>query len=141
MSNSFFNSFAVSTSGMKAQSARMRIIMENIANVNTLPTKPGAMPYGRKTITFKNVLDRQSGLNKVEVSKIKQDKDASHMQKLYKPNHPAADKNGYVLAPNVSTIIEVADMQEASRSYQANLNALSSAKSLYKETVGLLNIQ
>ena len=138
--DNLLNTFAIAASGMKTQGARLRIIMENIANVDTLPTKPNQLPYGRKTITFKNYLDKEKGLSLVKVSKIKQDKSPGHMKLLYKPNHPAANASGYVMAPNVNTIIEMADMQEASRSYQANLSAIQSAKSMYKDTIELMRI-
>lgn len=129
-------SIHIAASGMKAQGTRLRVVSENIANADSLPTGPGDQPYRRKTITFKNVLDREVGANKVKVDKI--GTDGSDFKKAYNPGHPAADKNGYVLKPNVNTMIEMMDMREAQRSYEANLNAISSSKRMLSSTIDVL---
>ena len=100
----------VSGSGMRAQSERVRVIAENMANADTAPTKPGEKPYTRKTITFENVLDRQIHEKLVKVKDI-QDDTKSAYQKKYMPGHPGADADGYVTMPNVNSLIESMDMK------------------------------
>lgn len=121
---------------MKAQAERMRIVSENLANADSLPTTPDALPYRRKTISFRNVLDKTAGADLVKVKKV--DVDRSEFQKKYDPKHPAADSSGYVLAPNVNPLIELMDMREAQRSYEANLNVVSVSKSMLSKTVDML---
>jgi flagellar basal-body rod protein FlgC len=126
----------IAVSGMKAQAERMRIVSENLANADSLPTTPDATPYRRKTISFRNVLDKTAGADVVKVKKV--DVDRSEFQKKYDPKHPAADSSGYVLAPNVNPLIELMDMREAQRSYEANLNVVSVSKSMLSKTVDML---
>ena len=126
----------VSSAGMKAQGTRLKVIAENIANADSLPTEPGRLPYRRQTITFRDVLDRQIGLHTVRVNQIKPDR--SEFQKRYDPGHPAADADGYVLAPNVNPLIEMMDMREAQRSYEANLNVIRASKSMLQSTIEVL---
>lgn len=126
----------ISASGMKAQGTRLRVISENIANADSLPTQPGQMPYRRKVVTFRNQLDQAIGVNTVRVDRIQTDR--SEFQQRYDPSHPAADANGYVLAPNVNSLVEMTDMREAQRSYEANLNVIKSSKSMLQETIGLM---
>ncbi|PKU26024.1 flagellar basal body rod protein FlgC [Telmatospirillum siberiense] len=126
----------IAVSGMKAQAERMRVVSENLANADSLPTSPDATPYRRKTISFRNVLDKTSGADVVKVKKV--DVDRSEFQKKYDPKHPAADSSGYVLAPNVNPLIELMDMREAQRSYEANLNIVSVSKSMLSKTVDML---
>ena len=126
----------ISASGMKAQGTRLRVISENIANADSLPTMPGQLPYRRKVVTFRNQLDQAIGVNTVRVDRVQSDR--SEFQQRYDPSHPAADANGYVLAPNVSTLVEMTDMREAQRSYEANLNVIKSSKNMLQETIGLM---
>ena len=121
---------------MKVQGTRLRVISENLANADSLPTGPGKSPYRRKNILFKNVLDRELDLNLVKVKKIGVDK--SEFNRRFDPSHPAADDKGYVLTPNVKTLIEVMDMREAQRSYEANLTAIRTARSMMRRTIDLL---
>ena len=121
---------------MKVQGTRLRVISENLANADSLPTGPGKSPYRRKNIQFQNVLNREIGLNLVKVKKIGVDK--SEFNSRFDPSHPAADEKGYVKTPNVKTLIEVMDMREAQRSYEANLTAIRSARSMMKRTIDLL---
>ena len=130
-------SLHIAASGMKAQSDRLRIVSENIANADSVGERPGEQPYRRKTITFKNELDRELGINKVEVARYGVDRSA--FQKKYEPNHPAADAEGYVLQPNVNPMIEMMDMREARRGYKANLNIIEVSKSMLQQTIGLIN--
>lgn len=132
------NSIDIASSGMYVQSERLKVISQNIANADSTATTPGGKPYQRKTISFKNVLDKQIGLEKVEVSKIGFDK--GDFEKKYEPNHPAADASGYVMYPNVSTLIEMTDMKEAKNAYQANLSVIEIAKSMIQRTLDLLRV-
>ncbi|MGZ9034539.1 MAG: flagellar basal body rod protein FlgC, partial [Rhodospirillales bacterium] len=122
----------VSAAGMRTQGTRLRVISENVANVDSLPTGPGDLPYRRKTVSFKNALDRASGTELVAVEKV--GVDASLFPSRYEPGHPAADAAGYVLTPNVNTLIEMTDMREAQRSYEANLNVIKASKAMLNET-------
>lgn len=128
--------FRVSAAGMKTQGTRLRVISENVANANSLPRKPGDQPYRRKVITFKNQLDKATGLPLVKVDRIKPDR--SEFEKRFDPSHPAADQDGYVLVPNVNTLIEMSDLQEAQRSYEANLNVIKSTKTMVSHTIDIL---
>ena len=122
--------------GMKAQGSRMKVISENIANADTSAKGPGQAPYQRKIVTFKNILDKASGLREVEVDRVTTDK--SDFVLKYDPSHPAADKNGYVKMPNVNPLIEMMDMREAQRSYEANLGVIDMAKGMLMRTLDLL---
>jgi flagellar basal-body rod protein FlgC len=126
----------IAVSGMRAQAERMRVVSENMANADSLPASPQDMPYRRKTVTFRDVLDRSTGADMVKVNKV--DVDRSQFQKKYEPNHPAADASGYVLAPNVNPLIELMDMREAQRSYEANLDVVSVSKTMLTQTVNML---
>jgi flagellar basal-body rod protein FlgC len=126
----------VSAAGMKAQGVRLRVIAENIANTDSLATEPGAQPYRRKVVTFKNMLDRASGSRQVTINKIAVD--GSDFKKKYDPTHPSADTDGYVLMPNVNTMVEMMDMREAQRSYSANLSVIEASKSMLMRTIDIL---
>lgn len=127
----------ISSAGMRAQSERVRVIAQNVANADTAPSKPGEKPYTRKTITFKNVLDREDNVNLVKVDKIEQDTKAEYTTK-YMPGHPAADANGYVQMPNVTSLIEMMDMREASKSYEANMGIYTQTRDMASKTINLL---
>jgi flagellar basal-body rod protein FlgC len=122
---------------MKAQSTRIRVISENLANADTAAARPGENPYTRKTITFKNTMDREIGANTVEVSKIKDDTKRPYPVK-YMPDHPGADANGYVKTPNVDTLVEMMDMREAQRSYEANLGMMDQSRAMINRTIDLM---
>ena len=126
----------ISASGMSAQTMRLRTIAENLANAESLGEAPGAQPYARKLVNFKNVLDRRLGASVVKVDKIT--KDQAEFQKRFDPQHPAADKDGYVLTPNVNSLIEMMDMRQAQRSYEANLSVIEVSKSMLARTIDLL---
>jgi flagellar basal-body rod protein FlgC len=126
----------VSAAGMKAQGTRLRVIAENIANADSLPEGPGDLPYRRKVVTFRNELERSSGLSKVRIGSI--GPDMSALSKKYAPDHPAADAGGYVLAPNVDSLIEMMDMREAQRSYEANLNMVRTSKEMARDAINIL---
>lgn len=126
----------ISSSAMKAQGTRLRVISENVANAESLGKGPGQLPYRRQVVTFKNVLDRNIGLNTVRVKDIMPDK--SEFEKRFDPAHPAADADGYILIPNVNPLIEMMDMREAQRSYDANLNVVKTSKQILKDTIDIL---
>ncbi len=126
----------IAISGMKVQSERLRVVSENLANADSLPRTPDQEPYRRKMVTFRSELDRENGVNRVKVDKVTVDR--SDFQRKYDPAHPAADAGGYVLAPNVNPLIELMDMREAQRSYEANLNVINSTRQLTQRTIDLL---
>lgn len=126
-----------SASGMRSQNTRMRIIAENIANAESMAKDASGEPYRRRSVSFENELDRATGTTKVKVGGII--KDQSEFAKRYEPNHPAADADGYVKAPNVNVLIETMDMRTAQRSYEANLAAVKAAQTMMVRTIDLLN--
>lgn len=132
-----FSTMMISGAGMRAQSERVRVIAQNVANADTAPTKPGEKPYTRKTITFKNVMDRETKVDLVQVDKIEQDTNAEYVSK-YMPGHPAADENGYVQMPNVTSLVEMMDMREASKSYEANMGIYTQTRDMASKTINLL---
>lgn len=132
-----YNAITLSTHGMKAQTTRIRVISENIANADTAAATPNENPYTRKTITFKNVMDRNIDANTVEVSKIQDDRKKPYPVK-FMPDHPGADASGYVKTPNIDPIVEMMDMREAQRSYEANLGVLDQSRSMINRTIELL---
>jgi len=126
----------IAASGMKAQGDRLRIIAENLANKDSAPKTKDAEPYRRKIVTFKNVLDRELDASLVKVDRVR--KDESDLPLKYDPTNPAADEKGYVRMPNVNTLVELMDMREAQRSYEANLNMIEVSKSMLTRTLDLL---
>ncbi|OWK33110.1 flagellar basal body rod protein FlgC [Sphingomonas mucosissima] len=129
-------SVQVSATGLRAQSLRMRIIAENLANSDSIAAAPGGDPYRRRVVSFRSEVDRASGGMGVSVKGIDGDKAA--FQRTYQPGSPAADAQGYVLRPNVNGLVETADMKAAQRSYEANLSAIEAAKGLTMRTIDLL---
>jgi flagellar basal-body rod protein FlgC len=121
---------------MRVQGERLRVISENIANVDSVSEVPGGDPYRRKTITFQNALDRELGANLVKVKKV--GLDPSEFTRKYDPSNPAADKSGYVKLPNVNALIEMNDMREAQRSYEANLKVIEVSRGMLQRTIDLL---
>lgn len=130
------NSVQVSASGLRAQSLRMRIIAENLANADSTATVAGGDPYRRRVATFQPEIDRKDGSVGVKVQSIDTDKTA--FKKSYQPGSAAADAQGYVATPNVNSLVEAADMKAAQRSYEANVSAIEAAKSLTMRTIDLL---
>lgn len=130
------NSVQVSASGLRAQSLRMRVIAENLANADSVSATPGGQPYRRRIPTFKAEMDKAHGATQVSVTTIRGDKSA--FPRSYQPGNPAADAKGYVLMPNVNALTETADMKAAQRSYEANLNAIEAARTLTMRTIDLL---
>ena len=132
-----YGAMTISAYGMKAQSQRVRVISENMANSATAANSPNEDPYARQIITFKNEMDREKGLELVGVDKIKEDTKHPFILK-YMPEHPGADAKGYVKMPNVDPIIETMDMREAQRSYEANLGMIDQSRNMIMQTIDLL---
>ena len=127
---------SISASGMDVQTARLRVIAENLANQDTTGGEPGADPYRRREITFESRLDRAVGAPLVSVKSI--DPDQSAFPQRYDPSHPAADAQGYVKTPNVNSFVEVMDMREAQRSYGANLAVMQVTRSMLTRAIEML---
>ncbi len=130
------NSMHISAAGLKAQGERLRVISENIANAGSTALTPDQDPYRRKLVTFGSELNRELGTNLVKVRGIV--RDPSEFGLRYQPGHPAADTNGYVKTANVNTLVEMTDMREAQRSYEANLKVLQAARGMLQRTIDLL---
>jgi flagellar basal-body rod protein FlgC len=126
----------ISAAGMKAQGTRMRVVAENLANAESLPQAPGQEPYRRKVVTFRNALDRTLGLETVRVDRIQPGR--GEFQRRFDPSHPAADADGYVLAPNINSLIETMDLREAQRSYEANLSVVKASREMLQKTLEVL---
>ncbi len=129
-------SMNISAAGMKAQGERLRVISENIANAGSTGLTPSDEPYRRKLVTFGTTLDRELGTDLVEVKKVS--RDPSDFGQRYQPGHPAADASGYVKTSNVNTLVEMTDMREAQRSYEANLKVMQAARTMLQRTIDLL---
>ena len=126
----------IASSGMKAQAQRLRVISENLANADSLAKVPGGLPYRRKTVTFRNELDRATGAELVKIGRVSRDR--GPLERKYDPTHVAAGADGYVLLPNVNPLIETMDMKEAQRTYEANLNVISVSKDMMTKTLDLI---
>ena len=129
-------SLLISAAGMRVQGQRLRVVAENLANADSVSEVPGGDPYRRKTISFKNALDRELDMEMVQVSKV--GVDPSDFRMKYEPGNPAADAKGYVKLPNVNSLIEMTDMREAQRSYEANLRAIEVARTMLQRTIDLI---
>ena len=127
---------AISASGLAAQSKRVRVVSENIANASTTAQTPEGDPYRRKTISFANALDLETGLPRVQVERIASDMAPFKLE--FNPHHPAADEQGMVRMPNVDVLVEIADMREAVRGYEANLQTYKQARELVAMTIDML---
>lgn len=135
--SAMWNTMTISAYGMKAQSERSRVISENIANAGTAALTPDGQPYTRKIITFKNEMDRAYKTDLVKVEDIADDKRTEFPLK-YMPDHPGANAAGYVKMPNVNMIIELNDMREAQRSYEANLGMMENSRNMAQRTIDML---
>ncbi len=132
----FTTTLAVSASGLKAQSERMKTISENIANANSTAATAGGNPYRRQIPTMKSAFDRTLNATMVKSGKPVSDNSAFHLQ--YDPGNPVADSKGYVKKPNVDSLVEIMDMREAQRSYEAGLTVMDATKSMLANTIDLL---
>jgi len=124
------------SSGMQAQAQRLQIIAENMANADSTGATAGADPYRRRVMTFDQMTDAESGATTVEVKAVTDD--PSPFRLVHDPSHPAADQQGYVKMPNVDPLIELANMREAARSYEANLNMLETGRQMRGQLIDML---
>ena len=129
-------SLKIAGSGIRAQSARLKVISENIANASSTGSTPGADPFARKTVTFENEMNRAAGIELTRVKNVGVDPAPFRLE--YDPGHPAADSNGYVKMPNVDILVETADMRDATRAYEANLQIVKQSRDLVSMTIDLL---
>jgi len=132
----FFKSLSIAASGMRAQAGRMRIIAENIANADSTAQRATADPFRRKIPTFKSEIDRALDARVVGLGRIRPD--GSPFRLRHEPGHPAADANGNVKYPNVNPLIEMTDMREAQRSYEANLDVIGATRRMLARTLDIL---
>jgi len=126
----------VAASGLEAQSNRVRVVSENLANHDSTGSTPGANPYTRKTISFATQMDEEAAVSLVRADHIGRDRTPYPQE--FNPSHPAANDKGYVKRPNVNMLVELADMREANRSYEANLQVIKQARELISMTIDLL---
>lgn len=129
-------SIAIAASGLKAQSGRMRVIAENLANANSTANGPDGEPFRRRLVSFQSVYSRALGAHEVRLGRVQFDQ--SDFVRRYEPGHPAADENGYVEMPNVNPMIEMMDMRQAQRSYEANLKVIESSRAMLQRTIDIL---
>jgi flagellar basal-body rod protein FlgC len=132
----FFRSIALAASGLRAQSGRMRVIAENIANADSTGERPGADPYRRKIPTFQRTLDRELEASVVSLGRVRTD--GSAFKSKFDPGHPAADAAGHLKLPNVNSLVEQVDMREAQRSYEANVNVVTATRRMITRTLDIL---
>jgi flagellar basal-body rod protein FlgC len=132
----FLKSIVIAASGLRAQSGRMRVIAENIANADSTAQRAGGDPYRRKVPTFRSEVDRALDANIVSLGRVRVDQ--SEFRRKLEPGHPAADANGYVNYPNVNPLVEMTDMRDAQRSYEANLNVITATRRMIQRTISIL---
>jgi flagellar basal-body rod protein FlgC len=132
----FLKSMAIAASGLRAQAGRMRVISENIANADSTATQAGADPFRRKIATFRSDLDRALDARTVALGRVRTDPTAFRLK--YEPGHPSADANGNVKYPNVNPLVEMTDMREAQRSYEANINVIGATRRMIQRTLDIL---
>src|SRR4051812_10478653 len=131
----FLKSIAIAASGLRAQAGRMRIISENIANADST-AQPGTDPFRRRIPTFRSEVDRALDARVVALGKIRTD--PTDFRLKYEPGHPSADANGHVKYPNVNPLVEMTDMREAQRSYEANINVIGATRRMIQRTIEIL---
>jgi len=132
----FARSMGIATSGLRAQAGRMRVISENIANADSTASTAGGDPYRRKVPTFSSTLDRTLDAKVVSLGQIKPDQ--SDFRVKYEPSNPAADSSGNVKYPNVNPLVEMTDLRDAQRSYEANLNVITATRRMIQRTLDIL---
>jgi len=132
----FARSMGIATSGLRAQAGRMRVISENIANADSTASTAGGDPYRRKVPTFSSTLDRALDAKVVSLGQVKPDQ--SDFRVKYEPSNPAADSSGNVKYPNVNSLVEMTDMRDAQRSYEANLNVITATRRMIQRTLDIL---
>jgi flagellar basal-body rod protein FlgC len=134
----FLKSISIAASGLRAQAGRMRIISENIANADSVAQGADTDPYRRRIPSFRSEVDRALDARVVAMGPVRPDR--SDFRVKYEPGHPAADANGYVRYPNVNAMIEMTDLREAQRSYEANVNVIGATRRMIQRTLEILKI-
>ena len=132
----FLKSIAIAASGLRAQAGRMRVISENIANADSTAPRSGADPYRRKIPTFRSEVDRALDAKVVALGRVRTD--PTEFRQKYEPGHPSADANGNVKYPNVNSLVEMTDLKEAQRSYEANINVITASRRMIQRTIEIL---
>ena len=132
----FLKSISIAASGLRAQAGRMRVIAENVANADSTAQRAGTDPYRRKIPTFRAEMDRALDAKVVGMGRTRTD--PSDFRMKYEPGHPAADTNGYVKYPNVNSLVEMTDMRDAQRTYEANLNVIGATRRMIQRTLDIL---
>jgi flagellar basal-body rod protein FlgC len=132
----FIRTMMIAASGLRAQSDRMRIISENIANADSTAANAQSDPYRRRIPTFRSAFDKELQANVVQLGKIQTDR--SDFTVKNEPGNPAADAAGNVKYPNVNMLVEMTDMREAQRSYEANVNVIGAARRMIQRTIDIL---
>ncbi|HUD86329.1 MAG TPA: flagellar basal body rod protein FlgC [Xanthobacteraceae bacterium] len=132
----FMRALAIAASGLHAQIGRMEVISENIANADSTAQTPGGDPYRRKVVTFTSELDRSIGAQVVKLGRVESD-DTDFLVR-HEPGNPAADAQGNVKYPNVNTLVEMTDLRDAQRSYEANLNIITATRRMLQRTIDIL---
>ena len=133
------SSMKIAGSGLEAQSLRLRVVSENLANIESTGKAAGSDPYRRKSVSFSNELDRLSGTSLVKADEVRSAQATFRLE--FRPGHPAADAAGYVKLPDVNMIVEMADLRQANRSYEANLQVIRQAREMISMTIDLLRSQ
>ena len=132
----FVKSIAIAASGLRAQAGRMRVISENIANSDSTAQTAGGDPYRRRIPTFRAELDRSLEARVVSLGPVRND--PSQFLVKFEPGHPAADAAGNVKYPNVNPLVEMTDMRDAQRSYEANVNVIGATRRMIQRTLDIL---
>ena len=132
----FIKSIAIAATGMRAQAGRMRVISENIANSDSTAQTRGGDPYRRRSVTFRTELDRELGAKVVGLGHIGTDN--SDFRVRHEPDNPLADAKGDVKYPNVNSLVEMSDLRDAQRSYEANLNVITATRRMLQRTLDIL---
>jgi flagellar basal-body rod protein FlgC len=136
MSSDLMSAMSAAASGLRAQTVRIRVSAENLANADTTAVTPGGDPYRRKAPIFRAIYDRETGAEKVKVTGTRED--TKPFSEKYDPSHPAADSRGFVKMSNVSALVEMADLREAQRAYEANLNVIEASRAMMMGVVQIL---
>src|SRR5262245_11740336 len=134
----FLKSIAIAASGLRAQAGRMRVISENIANADSTAQRSGSDPFRRKIATFKSEIDRSLDARLVSLGPVRTD--PSDFRTKHEPGHPSADANGHVTYPNINPLIEMSDLREAQRSYEANINVIGATRRMIQRTLDILKV-
>jgi flagellar basal-body rod protein FlgC len=132
----FLKSIAIAASGLRAQAGRMRVIAENVANADSTAQRANGDPYRRKIASFRSEMDRTLEARVVALGRVQTD--PADFRLKYEPGHPAADANGHVKYPNVNSLVEMTDMREAQRSYEANVNVITATRRMLQRTIEIL---